>query len=44
MAIVDFKAMKHDKELFDSMADKLIDDTLKKKKRYNTYANRKTLL
>ncbi len=39
MAIVDFKAMKHDKELFDSMADKLIDDTLKKKKRYNTLYN-----
>ena len=35
MAIVDFKAMKHDKELFDNMADKLIQDTLRKKKKYD---------
>jgi len=39
MSIIDFKAMKHDKELFDSMADKLIKDTLTKKKRYDTLYN-----
>ena len=44
MAIVDFKAMKHDKELFDNMADKLIQDTLRKKKKYDSLYNKANML
>ena len=44
MAIVDFKAMKSDKELFDTMADRLIEDTRKKKKYYATLYNKANML
>ena len=44
MAIVDFKAMKHDKELFDNMADKLVKDTLHKKKKYDSLYNEANML
>lgn len=44
MAIVDFNAMKSDKELFDSMADRLIKDTLKKKKEYASLYNKANML
>lgn len=44
MAIVDFNAMKSDKELFDNMADRLVKDTLKKKKEYATLYNKANML
>ena len=44
MAIVDFNAMKSDKELFDNMADRLIKDTLKKKKEYASLYNKANML
>ena len=44
MAIVDFNAMKSDKELFDSMADRLVKDTLKKKKEYASLYNKANML
>ena len=44
MAIVDFKSMKNDKALFDSMADRLIKDTLNKKKYYETLYNKANML
>ena len=44
MAIVDFKAMKNDKVLFDNMADRLIKDTLNKKKYYETLYNKANML
>ena len=44
MSIVDFKAMKKDKELFDNMADRLIKDTLNKKKEYATLYNKANML
>ncbi|MCR4580934.1 MAG: hypothetical protein K5666_00265 [Bacilli bacterium] len=44
IALVDFKAMKSDKELFDSMADRLIKDTLTKKKYYATLYNKANML
>ena len=44
MALVDFNAMKSDKELFDNMADRLIKDTLKKKKEYASLYNKANML
>lgn len=44
MSIIDFKAMKKDKELFDNMADRLIKDTLNKKKEYATLYNKANML
>ena len=44
MSIIDFKAMKQDKELFDNMANRLIKDALNKKKRYETLYNKANML
>jgi len=44
MSIVDIKAMKNDKALFDNMADRLIKDTLNKKKYYASLFNKANML
>lgn len=44
MPIVDFKAMKKDKEQFDSSADELIQATMAKKRNYATLYNRANML
>ena len=44
MAIVDIASMNRAKKLFNDMADVLIEDTLNKKKKYETLYNKANML